>query len=161
MVGVTMNGFKIRIMLITWVCFLPILASAQEPAPAEEPVRGGVTYEPILGEGDKLRDPFKSPFELEQEQEQENQASLLNDSEERLPYDIAELSLKGIYLAANTGYWAIFSVGDEYKWFQVGVKFKDGDLVNITDGAVVFNHFVADGGTQVREVVKELRRGEE
>ena len=102
MVGVTMNGFKIRIMLITWVCFLPILASAQEPAPAEEPVRGGVTYEPILGEGDKLRDPFKSPFELEQEQEQENQASLLNDSEERLPYDIAELSLKGIYLAANT-----------------------------------------------------------
>jgi hypothetical protein len=48
-----------------------------------------------------------------------------------------------------------------YKWFQVGVKFRDGDLVNITDEAVVFKNYVSDDDIQVREVVKKLHRGEE
>ena len=78
-----------------------------------------------------------------------------------LPINISELTLKGIYLQAKTGYWAIFTVGGEYDWYQVGTKFRDGDLVNITDGAVVFKHYVSDDATQVREVIKELHRGEE
>jgi Tfp pilus assembly protein PilP len=158
-----MNGTLFRILLMALIYTISGPVSAQQnPAPVEEPIKGGVSYDPIRGEENTLRDPFKSPFELEQEQEEEGKDELgLGDEEERLPFDIAELGLKGIYFTAQSGYWAIFTVGDEYKWWQVGVKFLDGDLINITDGAVVFNHFVTDGGNQVREVIKELRRGEE
>jgi len=130
----------------------------------DEPITGGVIYDPRRSEDEKLRDPFKSPFELEQE-EREKQKALesagLSDMESRLSYSISELNLKGIYLEARTGYWAIFSIGDVYKWYQVGEKFRDGDLENITDGAVVFKYYPSDDVSQVREVVKELHRGEE
>ena len=133
-----------------------------EPAEADEPITGGVTYEPERTDEGKLRDPFKSPFEIEQEERNKDKGVIkLADAENRLPFTVSELSLMGIYLRAETGYWAIFSVGGEYEWWQVGVKFRDGDLVNITDDAVIFKHYVSDDATQVREVVKELHRGEE
>ena len=137
--------------------------AASTATTADEPIKGGVTYEPLRDEEGRLRDPFRSPFELERE-ERERQAAQrdsIPDLESRLPINISELTLKGIYLQATTGYWAIFTVGGEYDWYQVGTKFRDGDLVNITDGAVVFKHYVSDDATQVREVIKELHRGEE
>lgn len=138
---------------------------AQEPTTEDEsvPISGGVIYNPVRAEDNKLRDPFKSPFELEREKREKDKQNrtTLDDVEKRLAFNIGELELKGIFLQASTGYWAIFRIGDRYDWFQVGEKFRDGDLVNITDGAVVFNHFVSEDGTQVREVIKELHRGEE
>lgn len=139
---------------------------AQEPEAEPEnketePVRGGVVYEPIQDDGGKLRDPFKSPFEIEDEAEEPLTKGL--DEEARLPFSVSALNLKGIYLQARSGYWAIFEIGGggEYRWFQVGTRFRDGDLVNITDGAVVFKHYISEDATQVREVIKELHRGEE
>ena len=144
-----------------------LMAQNEEPTTdtttVDEPIKGGVTYEPLRDDEGRLRDPFRSPFELERE-ERERQAAqrdAIPDMESRLPINISELTLKGIYLQAKTGYWAIFTVGGEYDWYQVGTKFRDGDLVNITDGAVVFKHYVSDDATQVREVIKELHRGEE
>jgi Tfp pilus assembly protein PilP len=132
-------------------------------APGEEaPVTGGVTYEPETGEDDKLREPFKSPFEIEQEdREALNLQNAALKDKSRLPYSISELELRGIYYQAKSGYRAIFRVGDDYKWWSAGTKFQDADLVNITDGAVVFKHYTSDEDVQVREVVKELHRGEE
>lgn len=130
----------------------------------EGPVRGGVTYDPVKDANGDARDPFKSPFEIEREEQEKAKAEAakgLSDLASRLPFNISELSLKGIYLDARSGYWAIFTIGDEYDWFQVGTKFRDGDLVNIADGAVVFRHYISEDSTQVREVIKELHRGEE
>jgi Tfp pilus assembly protein PilP len=136
----------------------------QEP-PAEEPapITGGTTYEPIHAEDEKLRDPFKSPFEIEKEERDQlgMAGNVLEDADERLPYSISELDLRGIYYQAQSGYRAIFRIGDDYKWWPAGTKFRDADLVNITDGAVVFKHYSVDDDIQVREVVKELHRGEE
>lgn len=143
------------------------LAQEDDKAPQTEeeegPVSGGVPYNPERNLDDKLRDPFKSPFELEQEKKaaQDTNASPIPDIENRLPYSISELELRGIYLQAKTGYMAIFRVGDDYKWWPSGTKFRDADLVNITDAAVIFKHYTSDEDVQVREVVKELRRGEE
>ena len=137
------------------------LALAQDQE--EEAHAGGVVYNPNKGDDGKLRDPFKSPFEIEQEEREgeEEQRGFLDDMEEREPFNVSELTLKGIYLQATTGYWAIFSIGTDYKWYQKGAKFLDGELINITDGAVYFEHYLSTDTTQVREVVKELHRGEE
>lgn len=157
-------GIPIKFLLaMTFVAifcvFSPLIAQDDS---TEEPVRGGVTYEPIRTDEERLRDPFKSPFEIEQEKkDREKNRTLLSEDDDRVPYNISELSLRGIYLTAKSGYWAIFEVGEVYKWYPVGIKFLDGDLVNITDGAVVFKHYISEDTTKVREVVKELRRGEE
>ena len=148
---------------ILWMV-LPAIAQeapAQPPAETEEsvPVSGGTVYAPIRDEEDRLRDPFKSPFELEKEMEDANQTSgTLADADERLPYGLNELELTGIYLRAEKGYLAIFQIGNDYKWFPAGTKFQDADLVNITDQSVVFQDL---SGEVPREVIKELRRGEE
>jgi chemotaxis regulatin CheY-phosphate phosphatase CheZ len=135
-------------------------APAQPPANDETvPVSGGTVYTPIRDEEDRLRDPFKSPFELEKEMEKANKSTgLLSDAEDRLPYSLNELELTGIYLRAEKGYLAIFQIGNDYKWFSAGTKFQDADLVNITDLSVVFQDL---SGEVPREVIKELRRGEE
>lgn len=132
---------------------------AQTQAEDDTPISGGVAYEPTKS-GDRTRDPFKSPFELEREEREAQAQETTPDDEDRLVFNIGELELKGIYLQ-NGKYWAIFRIGDDYDWFQEGVKFRDGDLINITDGAVVFHHYASDDRTQVREVIKELHRGEE
>ncbi len=151
------------LLLSFWAWGSMLLAQEQNTEGEDVPISGGVIYEPVRGEDNKLRDPFKSPFELEQEKRDKDKANraTLADAEKRLAFNIGELELKGIFLQATTGYWAIFRIGDRYDWFQVGEKFRDGDLVNITDGAVVFNQFVSEDGTQVRELIKELHRGEE
>ena len=160
-----MRGFWVVAFLLFWGLAGHRVHSQEDTKPADgddEPITGGVEYTPQRGLDDKLRDPFKSPFELEAEEreqaERERQAGLEVD---RLEYNISELELKGIYLQARTGYWAIFRIGDDYKWYQVGEKFRDGDLTNITDDAVIFKHFAAEDATQVRDIVKELRRDEE
>ncbi len=135
-----------------------------EGDPTEEagPISGGVVYNPERTDDDKLRDPFKSPFEVEAA---ERDKTKLHDKipfkDQRLPIPISDLELTGIYLQTKTGYLAIFRVGDDYKWFGTGTKFLDADLVNITDRSVVFKHYVSGEDLQVREVVKVLRRGEE
>jgi len=137
---------------------------AEEQSEEIQPIKGGVSYEPILDEKEgKLREPFKSPFELERErQEQRKKNRALSDASERLEYTIQELELKGIYFQVEKGYFAIFSVGGEYKWYQVGTKFQDGDLVNITDNEVWFKEYVEDEATEgrVREKRQVLHRGE-
>ena len=152
---------KIVLLLLLWGG-TALYGQEQEPDDSE-PITGGVTYNPVKNDEDKLRDPFKSPFEIEQEEKaEENKAgAALDDEENRLPFNISEIDLKGVYLQAETGYVAIFQIGDDYDWYKVGVKFRDGDLVNITDEAVVFKHYVSDDDIQVREVVKKLHRGEE
>ena len=158
-----MKAFKPLILFMLFV--LPAAGLAQDDgdnADAAEPVSGGVVYSPKPSLEGTLRDPFKSPFEIEQDRTKEaSDTPLAIDTTDRLAFSISELELRGIYLQPTTGYWAIFKVGEDYKWWQVGIKFQDGDLVNITDGAVVFKHFISDDATQVREVVKELHRGEE
>jgi Tfp pilus assembly protein PilP len=128
-------------------------------------VTGGVVYSPNRDEEDEsLRDPFKSPFELEEERKKEQEqtaTSAVVDRGETEPYEIDVLDLKGIYLDARSGYWAIFKIGDEYTWYQKDTKFTNGDLVNITDGAVIFKLINSDDTTQVRDLVKELDPGEE
>lgn len=127
-------------------------------------VTGGVAYGPDKTEEDTLRDPFKSPFELEEERKKEQEQSVNDpvlDRGETEPFEIDVLDLKGIYLDARSGYWAIFKVGDEYTWYQKDTKFTNGDLVNITDGAVIFKLYSSDDTTQVRDLVKELDPGEE
>jgi hypothetical protein len=157
---------RIVIVLPLVICAFALAQEDNKTPPAEEeetPVSGGVPYNPERNLEDKLRDPFKSPFELEQEKKaaQDATATRIPDIENRLPYAISELELRGIYLQAKTGYMAIFRVGDDYKWWPAGTKFQDADLVNITDAAVIFKHYTSDEDVQVREVVKELRRGEE
>lgn len=147
----------------------PPEAQAQpvEGEPDDAPITGGVSYSPQKDpEEESLRDPFKSPFDLAKEEEErrrrEAQAAPLQEG--RLEYLIQELNLKGIFLEARTGYWAIFEVGGVYKWFQVGERFQDGDLVNITDNEVLFKQYIDDESQNVphREIVVELhRRGEE
>lgn len=144
----------------------PLMAQQTETEPEEtasESVSGGTAYSPVKKEGDQLRDPFKSPFEIEKEEQEKLSAlgSRIPDAENRLPYSISELELRGIYYQAQSGYRAIFMVGDTYRWWSAGTKFQDADLVNITDGAVVFKHYASGEDIQVREVVKELHRGEE
>ena len=135
---------------------------AADPNDQDETIRGGVIYSPERDPNNKLRDPFKSPFELEEEEKAlRERDKAFTDRGEVEEFDVGELDLSGIYLDALTGYWAIFKIGDDYNWFQVGIKFRDGDLVNITDNAVVFKYYTSDDPTQVREVVKELHRGEE
>ena len=157
------------------LCFLLLLTTgalfAQDPPKQDtDPqnkddavlVTGGVPYSPEKDLEEKLRDPFKSPFELEQEEQEKNKNAIGPvDLENRLPYTIGELELRGIYLQAQAGYVAIFRVGDDYKWWKAGTKFQDADLINITDGAVIFKQYSSDEEMQVREVIKELRRGEE
>lgn len=129
----------------------------------ETPISGGVVYKPVIkNEDNKFRDPFKSPFEIEQEkkEQQKGQPSTRN-LEDVEQYDIGELDLRGIYLDSRTGYWAIFKIGDEHDWFQESTRFRDGDLINITDSAVIFSYYPTDEEGTVREVVKELNRGEE
>jgi Tfp pilus assembly protein PilP len=168
-----MNPQKVWILLIfsMVLAVAPTLLRAQQSDPpagdetesAEQaPITGGAVYDPIRSPDSKLRDPFKSPFELEQEeQERRSRENTLVDRGEVEEYDIGELDLRGIYLDSRTGYWGIFKIGDNYEWFQVGVKFRDGDLINITDSAVIFKNYTSEDATQVREVVKELHRGEE
>lgn len=143
----------------------PLMAQQAESETEAEaaPVSGGTAYSPNKSEGEQLRDPFKSPFEIEQEERERLSAvsSRIPDAENRLPYRLHELELRGIYYQAQSGYRAIFMVGDTYKWWGAGTKFHDADLVNITDGAVVFKHYASEEDIQVREVVKELHRGEE
>ncbi|CAM2008499.1 hypothetical protein [Acanthopleuribacter pedis] len=137
---------------------------AQEPAEEEDdtPITGGITYSPVVPEDELPRDPFKSPFEIEKEREATvTVATGIPNAENRLPHSISEMDLKGIYLDARTGYWAIFSIGGEYDWFQVGTLLRDADLVNITDKAVFFKHYTSEDSDHIREVVKELHRGEE
>lgn len=132
------------------------------PASTETAVTGGVTYQPARKPNEKLRDPFKSPFEIQKEErEQRRLSGGLPDRENRLPYSLSELDLRGIYYHAGTGYRAIFRIGSEYKWWPAGTKFRDADLVDITDGAAIFKQYTADDESQVRDVVRELHRGEE
>lgn len=137
----------------------------ETPAEPEEdtPVSGGVIYKPVVkNEDNKYRDPFKSPFEIEQEKkEQEKTGRSSRNLENVEQYDIGELDLRGIYLDSRTGYWAVFKIGDEHDWFQESTRFRDGDLINITDSAVIFSFYPNDDEGTVREIVKELHRGEE
>lgn len=145
------------------------LVAAQDPnadssaQKDEEPITGGVNYNPNPDDTGKYRDPFKTPFEIEQERKEENKANQVNGlpGGDRLKYDLGELDLKGIYLDAKTGYWAIFDIGGDYKWYQVGTLFNDGDLVNISDVAVEFKQYLTEDGLQVRELTKVLRRSNE
>lgn len=141
-------------------------ASTDEAKTADEiSVSGGIGYNPIRNDNEEVpRDPFKSPFEIEEEEREQrklNEANMDTESEQKLPYSIGELELRGIYYQANNGYRAIFRVGNEYKWWPAGTKFQDGDLVNITDGAVIFKQYSGGDDIQVRDVVRELHRGEE
>lgn len=140
------------------------LPESEQQSTDEVVVTGGVEYNPDKTEDDSLRDPFKSPFELEEERKQEQEAAANDpfaDRGETEPYEVDVLDLKGIYLDARSGYLAIFKVGDEYIWYQKDTKFTNGDLVNITDGAVIFKLYSSDDTTQVRDLVKELDPGEE
>ena len=167
-----MNLRFVVVILFCWVT--PLALFAQDPPPdsgasdSEETtaesqvVTGVVEYRPQLGDDEKLRDPFKSPFEIEEEEKQQNQDNpTVVDRGEVEQYDLDELDLRGIYLDARSGYHAIFKVGDEFIWYQVGTKFRDGDLENITDSAVIFKFYTTDDITQSRDLVKELHRGEE
>lgn len=153
------------LIVFLWVCALSGFAQqTQEPPETEEsPISGGVLYKPVIkNEDNKFRDPFKSPFEIEQEKkEQEKTTRSSRNLEDVEQYDIGELDLRGIYLDSRTGYWAVFKIGDEHDWFQESTRFRDGDLINITDSAVIFTFYPMDEEGTVREVVKELHRGEE
>lgn len=160
---------KTTLIAFLLVCALSGFAQQSQPQqppaePEEEsPISGGVVYKPVIkNEDSKFRDPFKSPFEIEQEKKEKDATNRpsrnLEDVEQ---YDIGELDLRGIYLDSRTGYWAIFKIGDEHDWFQESTRFRDGDLINITDSAVIFTFYPTDEEGTVREVVKELRRGEE
>jgi len=162
-------------------CCLVAPLWAQDETPPTEPVSeetpaaeaegtavisGGVTYAPNIDPNEEaMRDPFKSPFDLEQERKEAaaRQSDITTDDAMRQEFMVQELNLKGIYLEARTGYWAIFEVGGEYKWFQSGERFQDGDLVNITDNEVLFKQYIEDESQDLahREIVLELRRGEE
>jgi len=159
-----MLGLRLLCALSLWAA-LPAAAQQPQNDPTADSVviTGGVTYQPERTAEDKLRDPFKSPFEIEQEEREQRQLgnAQIDETDNRLPYSISELELRGIYYEARSGYRAIFSVGDEYKWWPAGTKFQDADLVNITDGAVIFKQYAAEDEIQVREVVRELHRGEE
>lgn len=138
--------------------------TTETPAPTstDSVVTGGVTYQPVRKSNEKLQDPFKSPFEIQKEEREQRRATGgLPDRENRLPYSLSQLELRGIYYHAGTGYRAIFRVGSEYKWWPAGTKFRDADLVNITDGAAIFKQYTSDDESQVRDVVRELHRGEE
>lgn len=153
-----------KAVILSTILLVGLVAWAQEPAEENEdtPITGGITYSPNIQEDEVPRDPFKSPFEIEKEREASNAvAPGIPNAENRLPHSISEMDLKGIYLDARTGYWAIFSIGGEYDWFQVGTLFRDADLVNITDKAVFFKHYTSEDSDHIREVVKELHRGEE
>ena len=129
----------------------------------DSPVTGGVVYNPIKDpvEG-TFRDPFKSPFDLAKEKAEANKRNLRVD-DGRNQYSVTELQLKGIYLEARTGYWAIFEIGGKYDWFQSGTKFQDGDLVNIDDESVLIKQFIDDESQEMahREIRYVLHRGEE
>ena len=168
------NNHTVRLRLVFILCvgFFAGGLQAQEqeqdppknqetPPESVQPVSGGVVYAPIRDEDNDLRDPFKSPFELEEERRATRQATGIPDLEERLPYTMGELELRGIYLRASKGYLAIFRIGDIYKWYPIGTKFQDADLVNITDGSVTFNQYVPGDELKIREVVKVLRQSEE
>ncbi|PIE02526.1 MAG: hypothetical protein CSA81_06850 [Acidobacteria bacterium] len=140
----------------------------EDKATVEQPelIKGGVSYEPNPDENEgKLREPFKSPFDLEKEREEKRKKAraVAGDSSDRLPYNIGDLSLKGIFYQVEKGYFAIFEVAGEYHWFKVGEKFENGDLVNINDNEVWFKEYIDDGTTEgrIREIVRELHRGEE
>ncbi|MDJ0834908.1 MAG: hypothetical protein QNK37_00245 [Acidobacteriota bacterium] len=155
------------IVIIALLGSAAVFSTAQENRPEpnqtgdDVPVSGGTVYAPIRGEDESLRDPFTSPFEIDEEEPQADAQGIPNP-EDRLPYAMSELELRGIYLQADVGYIAIFEVnGEIYKWYPAGTRFKDADLVNITDGSVKFRHYVTGDDQQVREVVKVLRRGEE
>ncbi len=140
----------------------PASTEAAEPTVTEPLVTGGVNYQPVRKSNEKLRDPFKSPFEIQKEErEQRRITGGLPDRENRLPYSLSQLELRGIYYHAGKGYRAIFRVGSEYKWWPAGTKFRDADLVDITDGAAIFKQYTSDDESQVRDVVRELHRGEE
>lgn len=156
---------------------LPAAAQTEEAPPAtdvaaegeatEEPITGGVTYSPRRDENEeKPRDPFKSPFDIAKEQEEARKNRPRDVDPNRFQEMIHELVLKGIYLEARTGYWAIFEVGGEngqYKWFRTGDKFQDGDLINIDDKTVLFKQYIDDDSQELahREILLELHRGEE
>jgi Tfp pilus assembly protein PilP len=166
-----MKAITFMAFLLLWVS-PALLAQTQEPeevpeVETAEPITGGVKYEPKreIGEGE-LREPFKSPFEIaaEKEQAEKGDGGPTFDGENRLEYPISSLSLRGIYLQALTGYWAIFEVQGEFKWFQVGTRFSDGDLVGISDTEVIFKEMMdaeENAAVQFREVVKQLKHGEE
>ncbi|MCB1049852.1 MAG: hypothetical protein KDC71_04565 [Acidobacteria bacterium] len=140
----------------------PETDAVEEPAEAE-PISGGVTYEPKINveTGDtQLRDPFKTPFELAAEKKK-NRPTI--DPTGRNEYSVTELQLKGIYLEARSGYWAIFDIGGKYLWFQSGEKFQDGDLVNIDDESVLIKQYIDDESQELahREIKYVLHRGEE
>lgn len=163
---------KHKITRWCWVLLLGVLLYGGLPCQAQQvdgneaetvTVTGGVSYQPERSDDDKLRDPFKSPFEIEQEEREKRQLNnaAVDDTDNKLPYSISELELRGIYYEARSGYRAIFRVGDEYKWWPAGTRFQDADLVNITDGAVIFKEYSSEDDIQVRDVVRELHRGEE
>jgi len=154
-------------MVLAFLGMFSVIGFAQQQESTEKedetPISGGVVYKPVIkNEDNKFRDPFKSPFEIEQEKKEQDAGNRpsrnLEDVEQ---YDIGELDLRGIYLDSRTGYWAIFKIGDEHDWFQESTRFRDGDLINITDSAVIFSYYPLDEEGTVREVVKELNRGEE
>ncbi len=143
---------------------VPVTETGASAEDVETPITGGVTYNPRKDEfEEKPRDPFKSPFDLAKEQEEAKKSTPRFVDPERHEEMIQELNLKGIYLEARTGYWAIFEVGGEYKWYRTGEKFQDGDLVNITDNEVLFKQYIDDESQDLahREIVLELHRGEE
>lgn len=161
-------GFALCCLSSVWAqeTETPPTDTAAAAAVEETPITGGVAYEPQLDpEEETARDPFKSPFDLAKEEEERRarDAGLAVSDEDRLDYLIQSLNLKGIYLEARTGYWAIFEAGGEYKWFQVGSKFQDGDLVNITDNEVLFKQYIDDESHDLahREIIVELHRDEE
>jgi hypothetical protein len=147
--------------------------SPQQPAAEEEivvegeAISGGITYNPVKkAEEASLRDPFKSPFDLAREAAEARKQKARIDMSGRIEYNVTDLQLKGIYLEARSGYWAIFEIGGskgKYEWFQAGSKFQDGDLVNVDDESVLFKQFIDDESQEMahRELKFVLHRGEE
>jgi len=142
-------------------------AGSEDVVVEGEPISGGITYNPIKkAEEATLRDPFKSPFDLAREAAEARKQRVRLDMTGRNEFNVTDLQLKGIYLEARTGYWAIFEIGGskgKYEWYQAGAKFQDGDLVNVDDESVLFKQFIDDESQEMahRELKFVLHRGEE
>jgi hypothetical protein len=96
-------------------------------------------YKPTL-----VRDPFNAPSDVANE----NKGDLIDD-----------LGVKGRITSGGKVLAVISDSRGNVRWLPVGFKFKDGELYEITDKAVIFHQRDVNSTTPVfRTVVKPFKR---
>ena len=143
-----MANTSLPIMLLLGVALLGQTPPAATPAPATAPAEEDVAvikttpYNPTI-----KRDPFATP----------------RDDRPLDAQDIIDdISVKGVLRRNGKSFAIIADSRGNVRWLPIGYRFKDGEIVGITDTAVIFHQWELNTTNRsvFRTVTKTFKREE-